>query len=332
MYALSLAAVFCGLLMLYFFPLYGDLYVPGLGAPGLDFYLRGRIPEILVLTTIICLFLLFGRLKRKPGKPFFSYVLILAGSFVLATLALNIEPRDYAEPKNPLLAESMHPLADDVQLYVGDVEGERIENLVLSGRNTLGIRRFQSFTSGEVDMRRRVLEIPERGITVPIEPPNPFFSRMFIQNRSFAWILGPIRSFLAAATEDISPGEVNTGGNGFAGGGGSRAERFFGSEYRYLLLASGLILILCSHWLIHRNDWPLGNAVITVLLFCGFFLLYALMKSELLREFLLLVLGRPAAERVRPFLPVLGIWYFSLVFLLSRGKAYLSSRRIVRRS
>ena len=319
-FAIALAAVFCGLLLLYFFPLYGDLFVPGLGAPALGIYLRRYIPEILILTAIICLFLLFGRLKRKPGRPFLSYTLVLAGAFILAAVAIDFESLDYAEPENPLLAESMHPLTGGDQLYVHRVHGERIENLILSGRNTLGSRRFQSFASGEVDMRRRVLEIPERGISVPIEPPNPFFSRMFIRNRSFAWILGPIGSFLEAAAGRTPSGTE------------ARPSRPWGIEYRYLLIASGFILILTSHWLIRRNDWPLGNAVITVLLFCGFFLLYALMRSELLKNFLFLVAGRRTTERIESFLPLLGIWYFSLVFLLSRGKAYFSSRRIRQRS
>ncbi len=317
-FALALAAVLCGLLVLYFFPLYGDFFVPGLGAPAVGIYLRRYIPEVLILTTIICLFLLFGRLKRKPGRPAISYTLILAGSFIIAVAALDFEHIDYAEPENPLLSESMHPLTGGDQLYVHAVDGERIENVVLSGRNTLGARRFQSFDSGEVDMRRRVLEIPERGITVPIEPPNPFFSRMFIQNRSFAWLLGPIGSFLEAATGDSSSGIF------------TRLSRLRGTEYRYFLIASAFILILTSHWLIRRNDWPLGNAVITVLLFCGFFLLFALMRSQLLNNFLFLVTGRRITERIESFLPLLGMWYFSLVFLLSRGKAYFSSRRIQR--
>jgi hypothetical protein len=349
-FALALVAVFSGLLLLYFFPLFGDLHVPGLGAPAIGSYLQRYIPEILVLTTIICLFLLFGRLKRKPGKPFISYVVVLAGSFVLATAALTVDLLEYEEPKNPLLAESVHPLSDDIQLYVDEVEGDRTLGLVFSRRNTLGDRRFQAFDSGEVDARRGILEIPERGITVPLEPRNPFFSRMFIQNRSFGWILEPIRSFLAAATEGTMPGNtMATGdtmatGNTMAGGsfageadtgvysGGQLSETrsFRGIEYRFFLIASGIILIMSSHWLIHRNDWPLGNAVITVLLFCGFFLLHALMKSELLREFLFFTAGRRATERIGPFLPLLGIWYFSLVFLLSRGKAYLVSRRILR--
>lgn len=313
-FALALAAVFCGLLMLYFFPLYGDLHFPGLGAPGLRVSLGRYLPQILILTTIISLFLLFGRLKRKPGRAVVSYVLVLTGALILSTVALNLDLLDYAEPENPLIPESMHPLSGGTQLYAGEIDGDRIQHIILSQRNTLGNHRFQTFDSGEVDMRRRVLVIPERGLTVPIDPPNPFFSRMFIQNRSFAWILEPIRTFLEAATGDDS-----------------QMRGFRGIEYRYLLIVSGLILIASSHWLLHRNDWPLGNAVITVLLFCGFFLLYTLMRSKLIIEFLHLAIGRRTAERIVPLLPLLGIWYFSLVFLLSRGKAYFTSPRTVGR-
>lgn len=301
----SLTAVFCGLVLLYFFPLYGELYTPGSTAPYVWAHVKQYLPEIIIMSVLICLFLIFGRLKRKPGKSVLTYTLIFAGAFILCAAALNLEVLDYREKPNPFIEHHIHPLDSGTLIFAGEVTGNTIHSPAASIANTAGIRRFHLFEEAEVNTRQQKLLIPERGLTIPVAPSNPFYSKMFIPDRSFGWIIGPVRGFLASASRTSDQN----------------------LSYQYILLFSGFIMILSSHWLIHRNDWPLANAVITVMLFCGFFLLFKLIQSDSFLNFAGFVFGEENISRIGQFLSIIIFWYFTLVFILSRSKAAGSGKR-----
>ena len=264
--SLSLLAVWAGI--------YNPFFSP---EPG---WLKLQFPDTagkaLLASVFASFYLLFFRIKKKPGNKLLSFILppiaafaiLLLGANVVYGPAGNIPPRGFAA-LNPFIPETIHQ-TDDASIYVDAVSrrdaetGIRLENVLVYSDGSM--RHFKQATAVVRSSNgiAQTMILPDELTQEPVTmtPANPVYQPAFNPPAVIASLTRDI-DILNGYLLDIrakSPG------------------KFTLTLFSVLLSAMGCIFFS------RFSSWPLFNALLTLALFRGLFLLSRFLDSDIGRE------------------------------------------------
>ncbi len=229
---------------------------------------------ILLASVFVSLYLVFFRIRKKPGNRFFSFVLPLGISFVILLAGITLV---YGPPGNPIpraysalvpfVPRTIHETDDDL-VYVGQVsvtpgnpETIQLENVVRYAERNLTHYSKASALVRENDDRESTVIVPRGGSgnPVPVNPANPIYEPVFEKPGVLSSLIKDVELLNNKLLERraVSP------------------ERFTLALFSVLLLATSCI---CFSRL---TRWPLFNVLFTLVVFRGIFFLVRFLESDI---------------------------------------------------
>jgi len=267
--------------------------------------LPAALARCFVVSLLISLFLIFGRLKHRPGYIIVSFLLLL----ILGTLGLflgfqitddTVGGLTPARSVKPFISRTFHP-TDRGRVYIEKVVngGASIEGLAIHSES--GIRFSQnaavSVSSG---IEGNVVTIVPRESTLPsiqVVPANPIYSPAFTMPKFLkSWIdeINLLNEYLAGAMR--------------------------GSSSRLLLAGFSLVIfVLGGRFFFRLSRWPLFNVLLTLALFRGVFFTIRFLNSEIGREIIsLLPYTDLAPDLASIFYLLVGVLFLAADLILIR--------------
>ncbi len=260
-------------------------------------HLPAAAAAALTVSVLVAVFLLFGRIQRKPGNPLLSFLLplLLCLSIITAgTTLIHGPPGSVAKTGNravhPFVPGIIHSIesgmvyVDALSVPEAPADGIRLARVVRYSSGLLTYDRVAAATLKSADDESPAMLIP--GSTsqsaVPILPANPVYQPAFEPPDSLATTIAEIR-LLNTYLLDLR----------------SRSpESFVLAAFSVSFFAMSCVTFL------RLTGWPLLNALFTLSLFRGLFLLFRFFDSDIGME----VIGLVRNEQISRQLP-------SLVFL-----------------
>ncbi len=275
-FLLLFVAAFSVLLFLSLLASWTMVYNPGfpLEAGWLENQIRSNAGNVLPASVFAAIFLLFFRMRRKPGIRVLAILLPLFAAFIVMLLGITVvygppgspRPREYGTYIS-FIPKTIHQ-AENGLVYVDEIDGERegaesvgLENVVRYSQS-----RFQHFADAALAVRG--VEDGGSAVIVPsnteeepvtISPANPVYYPVFSPP-----------AVIAAMADDVPALnnlllEVRT----------STPERFALYLLSVLLPAVGCICFM------RITRWPLFGAFLTLAAYRGLFLLVRFLQSDI---------------------------------------------------
>ena len=276
--------------------------------------LPATVGKVLPVSVLASLFGLFFRIRRKPGNRLLSFVLPLAASFIVLATGISMvygpagspSPRDYGA-LNPFTPKTIHETEEGL-VYVDAVSGTRdagdgirLDNLIRYADGELYYDRTAAVSvrsAGGVEAAVIVSSAASKQ-PVTVTPANPVYQPVFEPP-------GIIASL--AVDVDTLNGYLHEKRTESAGG-------FAFIVFSILLTAMGCIYFL------RLTRWPLFNALLTLVLFRGIFLILRFLESDIGGE----VTGLISNNSIQGLLPSLS--YLALGVVLAAINLIFPGRR-----
>jgi len=243
--------------------------------PGwLGMEIRANGGRVLMASLFVSLFLLFFRVRKRPGNRLLSFILPLIASFIIMLVGITFVygppgsplPREY-DALVPFVPNTIHETENEL-LYIERVTGTRetgrgitISNAVRYHDGDLRLIRGASVAvrSSNGDKAAVIVpsDVPDRPVIVT--PANPLYNPVFelpATNSALSRDITALNSYLLEKRA-VSPG------------------RFSLSLFSILLLAVSCMFFMRS------GRWPLFSALMTLGAFRGILLLIRLFESEI---------------------------------------------------
>jgi len=261
------AAIFAVLVFLSLLAGWTGVYNPAFPQePGwLGNQIRLHAGNVLLAAVFLSLFLLFFRIRKKPGNRFVTLVIALSAAFAVTLAAITAV---YGPPGNPLpkkygvlvpfIPKTVHQ-GDDGLVYVEEVEGMRLTNTVLYSGGE--VRHIPDATVAVRSSEDAAVILPSGGGSDPVAvtPANPVYRPVF----DTPGFISSLKADLVALNgyllekRSASPGDFSL------------------SLLSVLLFAVGCVRFMVS------SRWPLFGALVTLASFRGLLLLLRFYESDI---------------------------------------------------
>ena len=236
--------------------------------------LPGASSSSLTVSVLISLYLLFGRIQRRPGRRLLSFVLPLVLCFALiaggtAILSGPRQPANHPEGSiiYPFVPATIHSIESGL-VYVGAVippdgpaDGIRLERVVRYSEDGLLYDRTAAATGRSAGDETKALLIPSAtsAPAVAIEPKNPVYSPIFEAPDVLQGMIGDVELLnrYLLDTRARSP------------------EQFVLATF-----SISLLVVSCISFL-KLTRWPLFNALFALFLIRGVFLIMRFLRSDI---------------------------------------------------
>lgn len=234
--------------------------------------LKAQAGGVLLATMFFSLFILFFRVRKKPGSKILTLLLILAAAFLIMLVGATVIygppgsplPRKYGT-LHPFIPETVHE-ADGLLVYTGDVAGSRqgTEGLRLTNTVLYGAGEFRYYPESTVAVRSlegAAVIIPSDDSQEPISvtPANPVYNPTFNPPDAISSLWNDIAALNRYFLE----------------------KRASSPElYTVSLLSVMFFAVSCMRFLL-ASRWPLVGALLTLAAFRGVFLLIRFYDSEI---------------------------------------------------